>query len=184
MMQRNLTFPKYVYGINGISHFKTYIRMKPVRTLLFALLLSSLALFSSCKKELVQADDLINVTPGPNGDPSATFNPATQTLVSQGTFKNGDHPTSGMAKLYKKGTTYTLVFDTFKTDEGPDLRIYLAEDTKATNFVELTELKNTGNFYLTLPDNAMVDKRTVVLIWCKRFSVNFGSAELKTVTNM
>ena len=148
----------------------------------FALLIT-FALLVACDKELVPANN-VNITPGTPTSGSTTFDPSTQTLVSQGTFKRGDHATSGTTKLYRKGTTYTFVFDSFKTDEGPDLRIYLAEDIKAKNFIELAELKNTGNFYLTLPDNVDVKNRTQVLIWCKRFSVLFGSAELTEPAKM
>ena len=151
--------------------------------------LLSLAVVASCSpkdKELTPADN-VNVTPPgtPGGSTTGggtTFDPSTQTLVSQGTFKNGVHPTTGTAKLYKKGTTYTLVFENFKTDPGPDLRIYLAEDTQAKNFIQLAELKNTGNFFLTLPDDAKVNDRKQVLIWCKQFAVLFGSAALADPT--
>ena len=145
----------------------------------------SFAVAVSCvkDKELVPVNN-VNVTPAGTTGSSTTgggtmFDPSTQTLVSQGTFKDGVHATSGTAKLYQKGTTYTLVFDSFKVDSGPDLRIYLAEDTQAKNFIQLAELKNTGNFFLTLPDDAKVNDRKQVLIWCKQFTVLFGSAELK-----
>ncbi|GHB62235.1 DM13 domain-containing protein [Persicitalea jodogahamensis] len=144
-------------------------------------LILAIAVVFSCSpkdKELVPADNL-NATPGGSTTGGgATFDPSTQTLVSQGTFKNGVHPTSGTAKLYQKDGKYTLVFNSFTTDPGPDLRIYLAEDTQARNFIQLAELKNTGNFFLTLPDDAKVNDRKQVLIWCKQFAVLFGSAEL------
>jgi hypothetical protein len=147
-------------------------------------LLFTLTLLAACDKELIPADH-VNITPGtPTTGSNGGFDIATQTLVSQGIFKEGNHPTSGIAKLYRKANTYTLVFDSFKTDEGPDLRIYLAQDIKAKNFIELAELKHTGNFYLTLPDNADVNNRTQVLIWCKRFGVLFGSAELTVPAQM
>lgn len=154
-------------------------------------LLLTIALLAACTKdkELVPADN-VNITPATPGSGSTPtgggtgFDVSGQTLISQGTFKNGVHTTTGTAKLYRKGTTYTLVFDSFKTDSGPDLRIYLAEDNNAKNFIELTELKNVGNFYLTLPDNADVTKRKNVLIWCKQFSVFFGGAELGASTQM
>lgn len=156
-------------------------------TVIFLLIFSLLSVYSCKNQELTPVNN-VNITPG-NNDMGTTggvpFDPSTQTLISQGTFKNSNrYNTSGVAKLYRKGTTYTLVFESFKSDEGPDLRIYLAEDTGAKNFIELAELKNTGNFYLTLPDNAKVDERMFVLIWCKRFSALFGSAELKKPTQM
>jgi hypothetical protein len=152
-------------------------------TLLVFVLLS----LYSCKNQELTPVNNVDITPDSNtmGDAGTPFDASTQTLISQGTFKNGGrYSTSGTAKLYRKGTTYTLVFESFKTDEGPDLRIYLSEDTGARNFIELVVLKNTGNFYLTLPDNAKVDERMFVLIWCKRFSALFGSAELKAPGQM
>ncbi len=144
----------------------------------FALLLTFAVAISCSNKELVPVDNL-NPTPGSSTNGANTFDPSTQTLLLQGTFKNGDHPTSGTAKLYRKGTDHTLVFENFESDPGPDLRIYLAEDTKAKNFVEIAELKNTGSFFIELPSGTKPDNRMQVLIWCKRFSVLFGSAELK-----
>lgn len=152
-------------------------------------LLLAFAVVISCSpkdKELVPLDKGGIVQGGDNiGGPmdvSNTFDASTQTLLTQGTFKDGVHPTSGTVKLYKKGTEHTLVFENFKSDAGPDLRIYLAEDTKAKNFVEVAELKNTGSFFLKLPADAKPDNRVQVLIWCKAFTVLFGSAELKDPT--
>lgn len=154
----------------------------------FLLIFTIISFYSCNNKELTPVNN-VDITPGNTTGNTSTggdmgFNASDQTLILQGTFKNGVHTTSGTAKLYKKGTTYTLVFDSFKTDSGPDLRIYLAEDNNAKNFIELTELKNTGNFYLVLPDNADVNKRMNVLIWCKQFSVLFGSATLAAPSQM
>ncbi|WP_338869750.1 DM13 domain-containing protein [Spirosoma sp. SC4-14] len=100
-------------------------------------------------------------------------------LVSQGTFVSNVHTTSGTVKLYEKAEKQLLVFENFKTDSGPDLRVYLAENTGVRNFIELTRLNNTGNFTLELPNDANPNTRRFVLIWCKAFSVLFGNAELK-----
>lgn len=144
---------------------------------LILLLLSVLAL--GCKKEKLEpVNQLDPAPPGSQAPNTVSFDPAQQTLVSQGNFKSGAHTTSGVAKLYQQGNKYTLLFENFKTDEGPDLKIYLAETTDAKNYIQLAELKNTGTFFLTLPDDAKVNDRKQVLIWCKRFAVSFGSAEL------
>lgn len=147
-------------------------------------LLLAFAVVVSCSpkdKELVPVNDVTTPggTTGSTTDGTNTFDPSTQTLLLQGTFKDAVHPTSGTAKLYRKGSDHTLVFENFKSDAGPDLRIYLAEDTKAKNFIEVAELKNTGSFFIKLPADAKLDNRTQVLIWCKQFTVLFGSAELK-----
>jgi hypothetical protein len=95
---------------------------------------------------------------------------------------NGVHPTSGTVKLVtdkNDATKKSLVFENFKTDAGPDLRIYLAEDTKATNYTEVIKLTNTGSFTVDIPASAKLDKQKYVLIWCQQFAVLFGSAKLE-----
>jgi hypothetical protein len=107
-------------------------------TLLVFVLLS----LYSCKNQELTPVNNVDITPDSNtmGDAGTPFDASTQTLISQGTFKNGGrYSTSGTAKLYRKGTTYTLVFESFKTDEGPDLRIYLSEDTGARNCPDLVQ---------------------------------------------
>jgi len=100
-------------------------------------------------------------------------------LVAQGAFMSNVHTTSGTVKLYEKAEKQLLVFENFKTDSGPDLRIYLAENTGVRNFIEISLLTNSGNFAFELPNDANPTTRRFVLIWCKAFSVLFGNAELK-----
>lgn len=102
--------------------------------------------------------------------------------ISAGTFMDGVHPTSGKVEIVldKIDTKKKyLSFSGFKTDAGPDLRIYLAEDTKAKAYTEISKLTKTGDFLVELPSEAMPDKQMYVLIWCQRFSVLFGSAKLE-----
>lgn len=102
------------------------------------------------------------------------------TTIYQAAFTSGAHATSGTVKLSKDaaGKKY-LVFDTFKTDAGPDLRVYLSEDLTATNFTEITNKVTNGTYQLDVAANLDTDKKRKVLIWCKSFSVLFGSADLK-----
>ncbi|CAH0994202.1 hypothetical protein EMA8858_00310 [Emticicia aquatica] len=104
-----------------------------------------------------------------------------QTLILQGTFVSGVHATSGTVKIYEdKNLNRSLVFENFKTDSGPDLRIYMAEDKVLTNFIQITDKANTsGNYMLPIPANVDLKKQTTVIIWCRSFSVLFGSASLK-----
>ena len=112
-------------------------------------------------------------------DPTKTFDLTGQVLLSQGAFVNGVHPTTGAVKVYEKAGKQTLVFENFKTDGGPDLRIYLAEDAALTNFTEVSKLAATGSFFVEAPTTFNPAKQRTVLIWCKQFSVLFGSATLK-----
>jgi hypothetical protein len=112
-------------------------------------------------------------------DPTKTFDAAGQALLVQGAFMNGVHTVSGNAKVYEKSGKRTLVFSDFKTDGGPDLRIYVAEDAALTNFVEVSRLTATGSFFLELPETVNPLKQRTVIIWCKQYGVFFGSATLK-----
>lgn len=106
--------------------------------------------------------------------------PTDLTVISQGSFTPGVHSVSGVVKLSKDGANKKyLVFEDFKTESGPDLRIWLAEDNSAKNYVEITNTVNNGKYKLELASDIDTSKRTYVLVWCKQFTVLFGSAILK-----
>jgi hypothetical protein len=72
-----------------------------------------------------------------------------------------------------------LRLENFQSTNGPDLFVYLATDDTASEFVNLGALKaNNGNQNYEIPDDIDLDKYGKVLIWCKSFSVLFGSAQL------
>lgn len=99
----------------------------------------------------------------------------------QGTFKNADsfHQTSGNAKIVQASQT-ELQLENFKTTNGPDLYVYLSKDLDATEYVNLGELKgNIGNQAYPISSNVNLTDYPYVLIWCKQFSVLFGSAQLE-----
>jgi len=89
-----------------------------------------------------------------------------------------------------QGITYTipledgssvLRLENFESTNGPDLFVYLSTDKKASEFLNLGELKaNKGNQNYEIPKDADLSKYNKVLIWCKAFGVLFGSAELST----
>jgi hypothetical protein len=117
--------------------------------------------------------------------------PVTQTPVqavidgkqeSVGTFTAGAHATSGTVKLVADKTDAKkkyLSFENFKTDAGPDLYVYLAEDKAAKGFTSVVKLDKTGTFVLDVPTSADLTKQKYVLIWCQQFTVLFGSAKLE-----
>ena len=72
-----------------------------------------------------------------------------------------------------------LRLENFQSTNGPDLFVYLSTDDKASEFINLGALKaNNGNQNYEIPDDTDLEKYNKVLIWCKSFSVLFGSAEL------
>ncbi|MFD0878262.1 DM13 domain-containing protein, partial [Massilia pinisoli] len=111
---------------------------------------------------------------------SGTFNPTGQNLLLKGNFENAVHSTSGIVKIYEdKDKKRTLVLENFKTDDGPDLRIYLAEDKSVTNFIQITDKVQNGNISLQIPSDADLEKQNHVLVWCRKYSVLFGFAQIK-----
>ena len=115
-----------------------------------------------------------------NKDQTITENENKELLTTiSGEFIDGAHKVSGTVNIvYSDGTKY-LRFENFSTENGPDLRVYLAADTSAKNFIDLGELPATdGNFNIQLPDSIDLTKNDTVLVWCRAFRVNFGSAEL------
>lgn len=139
-----------------------------------ACILVVLSFFTNCKKNEILP--ITTITEEEKAEIMETMR------LSSASFMNGAHPTSGTVEILENKNDKTkkyLSFTDFKTDSGPDLRIYLAEDTKTTGFIEVGKLSKTGTFLIEIPEKAMLDKQKYVLIWCEDFSVLFGSAKLE-----
>src|ERR1041384_2938589 len=115
---------------------------------------------------------------------------AANNQLASGQFHSGAHETKGMATVFQLADgKKTLRLTNFETSNGPDVHVYLvatqdAKDndtvTKA-DVVDLGTLKgNIGDQNYELPSNADLAKYRAVTIWCKRFSVNFGTAPLSS----
>ena len=113
---------------------------------------------------------------------------AASSKLASGEFRSGAHETTGNASVFQLADgKKTLRLTEFTTSNGPDLHVYLvaADDIKDSEmvtkagFVDLGSLKgNIGDQNYELPASADVAKYRAVTIWCKRFSVNFGTAPL------
>lgn len=108
--------------------------------------------------------------------------------LASGQFHSIAHETKGTATVYQLADgKKTLRLTDFATSNGPDVRVYLvatgdAKDndtvTKA-GFIDIGSLKgNIGDQNYDLPADTDLTKYRAVTIWCKRFSVNFGTAPL------
>jgi len=144
-----------------------------------------LGLLAGCTTTEVPIEPVVTTAPT-TANPTTPVSSTTVVPVSTtaatgllGQFVNNVHATSGTVNVTENAGRQTLVFTNFRTDGGPDLRIYLAENTGLRNFVEVSQLTQRGNFSVDLPVGADPAKQRYVLIWCKAFSVLFGSAELK-----
>lgn len=107
-------------------------------------------------------------------------------VVKKGNFQDGDHPTSGEGRVVKEGDKYFVeLSDDFKTDAGPDLRIYLVEDAQGkvtdNNYIDagkLTNVTGKARVEFSFPSGKTIDDYKSIVIWCNPFRVVFGFATL------
>ena len=99
-----------------------------------------------------------------------------------GSFSSLAHSTTGKALVRTSGRERFLRLEDFETSNGPDVRVYLSaggEDAYGKDFVDLGGLKgNKGNQNYVIPDGTDLEKYDTAVIWCRRFTVAFGAAEL------
>jgi hypothetical protein len=117
---------------------------------------------------------------------------AASNKLAAGQFHSGAHETKGTATVFAAADgKKTLRLTDFATSNGPDVHVYLvaaadAKDNDAVTkagFLDIGSLKgNIGDQNYELPANADLAKYRAVTIWCKRFSVNFGTAPLMSDT--
>ena len=122
----------------------------------------------------------------------AGFANVSQTVLSSGSFHSVAHESKGNASIYQLANGKRILrFTNFETSNGPDVHVYLvaandasdSETVKQAGFVELGSLKgNIGEQNYDIPVDADLAKYRAVTIWCKRFSVNFGTAPLNSST--
>ena len=110
-------------------------------------------------------------------EPTPTANTVT---LATGMFTGADsfHRASGTARVLQLSDgSKILRLEGFTATNGPDLFVYT--DETARDHVNLGELKgNLGDQNYIIPDEAVSARHRFVLIWCRAFSVLFGSAEL------
>ena len=111
----------------------------------------------------------------------ATANQSRGTATFVG-VNDGIHNAEGQAMIIPISNNESILrLENLKVTNGPNLYVYLSTDKGASDFVNLGKLKaNNGNQNYNIPSDTDLSKYDTVLIWCKAFSVLFGSAELET----
>ena len=108
-------------------------------------------------------------------------------VEAAGSFVSRSHPTEGSARVLGDGSGLRFLrLEDFRTDNGPDLNVYLSTappDAPAgafdDDFVDLGDLKgNVGSQNYEIPAGLDLDRYSTVTIWCVRFGVVFGAADL------
>jgi hypothetical protein len=135
---------------------------------------------------------LAPATPAPSAPSSAPAQPAAgPVLLAQGDLISHEHPTTGTARIVRNpdGSQVLELVD-LDTSNGPDLRVWLTDQPVIEGrdgwhvfddgvWLELGRLKgNQGNQVYEIPPDVDPGGYISVSIWCKRFSVSFGAADL------
>ncbi|MER5553574.1 DM13 domain-containing protein [Streptomyces sp. NPDC002793] len=110
--------------------------------------------------------------------------------LAMGRFVSHEHGTSGSARTVQLADGgQVLRIEDFASSEGPDVQVYLS--TRDADAVEaglgdgalaLGELKgDRGNQNYTVPAGTDLSRFHSAVIWCARFSVSFGAADLARI---
>ena len=123
--------------------------------------------------------------------PAATA-PAKAVVVRTGSFITHEHATEGTARLVRNPDgSHQVELVGLDTSDGPDLRVWLTDQEVREGqagwkvfddgeWTELGRLKgNRGDQVYPLPSGTDPEDYRSVSIWCKRFAVSFGAADLR-----
>lgn len=127
----------------------------------------------------------------PSDEPADEPEPTGPVALVTGEFGSRSRYTvTGTATVFLlEDGTRVLRLEDFSSTNGPDLYVYLTvadsmDDDVALNmeFVDLGLLAgNIGNQNYAIPDDVDLDLYDTVVIWCRRFTVGFGAADLMGV---
>ncbi|WP_435808227.1 DM13 domain-containing protein [Streptomyces antibioticus] len=128
----------------------------------------------------------------PGAGPSVTASGAAGPLtVASGGLVGHEHATSGTVRLVRLADgSHVVRLENLDTSSGPDLRVWLTDapvrEGRAGWYVfddgehvSLGRLKgNRGSQNYPVPAGVDLSRYTSLSIWCDRFDVSFGAAEL------
>ncbi|MEU3725779.1 DM13 domain-containing protein [Streptomyces sp. NPDC031705] len=134
------------------------------------------------------APDASSPAQAPTGPPPAPAGPQT---LARGSLISHEHATTGTVELIRlPDGSRTLRLANLDTSNGPDLRVWLTDAPVKEGadgwgvfddgkHLSLGKLKgNKGDQNYEIPAGVNVADYTSVTIWCDRFNVSFGAAEL------
>ena len=121
--------------------------------------------------------------------PEGTASPAPTEPVelARGTFISREHETTGTARILRLADGQQILrLEGFETSNGPALFVYLSQNPADgddgsfdDDYIDLGELKgNIGDQNYVIPAEIDPLGYTSVVVWCDRFNVSFGAADI------
>ncbi|GAA3167274.1 DM13 domain-containing protein [Streptomyces virens] len=127
----------------------------------------------------------------PTGGIPSTSAPSGPVTLAGGGLVSHEHATSGTVKLLRlTDGSHVVRVENLDTSNGPDLHVWLTDAPVKRGtagwhvfddgeYVSLGKLKgNKGSQNYRVPADVDPSRYTSVTIWCDRFDVSFGAAEL------
>ncbi|KRB72998.1 hypothetical protein ASE01_19660 [Nocardioides sp. Root190] len=127
--------------------------------------------------------------------PEASGSTTTRVELASAEFIDAEHGTSGRATIFRRsdGSRFLRLGD-LDTSNGPDLHVWITDQPSGGDCegcfdswgiyddgakVKLGALKgNQGNQSYEIPEGADLADMQSVVIWCDRFNVAFGTADI------
>ena len=123
-----------------------------------------------------------STSPASPASPTSPASPAGPVLLGSGAFRSGEHETTGTAALLRRPSGGAVVTLTdLDTSPGPDLRVYLTAGPSGdvAGALDLGGLRgNRGTQQYEVPAGVDLSRYGGVVIWCRAFTVAFGTAPL------
>ena len=138
---------------------------------IIGLVLILAVILTACKKET------LSKTPATDSVDSVS-----SILKLSGTFASGPFgTTTGAVKIFADSNNiYTLVFDSFMVNAGPDLHVYLSKEIQPLNFIDLGKLKSvSGTQVYAISGVPDFSTYKYALIHCQQYNHLFGHATLQ-----
>lgn len=173
-------------GIAGLAALAVAIRWRPLALPVLGTVLVTAGsvmgylLYASSVDRVV--DEQVAVAAPSPEQAEAEAEAEQNVALGRGGFESAAHDTTGKAtliRLAEGGRVLTLT--DFETDPGPDLRVYLVtgDVDDLGGVVDLGGLKgNRGDQQYDVKRSVDAERYRTVVIWCRAFSVAFGSARL------
>ena len=107
--------------------------------------------------------------------------------LARGTFISREHETTGTARILRLADGQQILrLEGFETSNGPALFVYLSQNPADgddgsfdDDYIDLGELKgNIGDQNYVVPAEIDPLGYTSVVVWCDRFNVSFGAADI------
>lgn len=106
--------------------------------------------------------------------------PGAASSTRQAEFAQRAQRVQGIAKIMFVTNQPLLRLENFKTDNGPDLYLYLSPALNNSDVIDLGPLRATeGNVNYAIPAGTDTRKYDKVLIWSREYGVLFSYAEFR-----